>query len=232
MMEFIATGTQTAGSGGAVESFKVSCKHAFIASAVILAAAFATSANAKNGATHLQVLINIADPSFKFVINDGTGLHYNNPFYPRYFGSNYILNGLIFPGGTVNVNQNNYTVNTHGVPLTSANSIGEWDCLGNVLSNLLDLPNVPSQPTIAEAVTWIFHFTNVGRGDPNNIYTSDTATTGVFAAKQPLFTVVGAVVGGTGPNDNIGGDLKAEIYFQPSSSSMLINLTFDNEIKY
>lgn len=219
------------GKGALVELFTVYLKRTSLAAAVILLAAFATNAHA-NETKHLQVLINSADPSFKFVIHDGTGLHYNNPFYPRPFGANYILNGLIFPGKTINVTQSNYTVDTHGTPLTAENSIGEWQCVGNVLVDLLNLPNVPAQPTIAELITWSFFFKDSGKSDPNDIFTSGAATTGVFAPNRPLFTVIGSVVGGTGGNDNIGGHLSAEVYFQSTTGTMLINITFDDNATY
>jgi hypothetical protein len=71
-----------------VELFKVALKRRSLAAAAIILAAFAANVHAKTNETkHLQILINATDPSFKFVINDGTGLHYNNPFYPRPFGS-------------------------------------------------------------------------------------------------------------------------------------------------
>ncbi|MGA8548709.1 MAG: hypothetical protein WB678_00585 [Stellaceae bacterium] len=216
-----------------VEFLKAPLKRASLVAAVILLGSFAPIVHAAaNGTTHLQILVNGADPSFKFVINDGTGLHYNNPFYPRPFGSNYILNGLIFPGGTINVDQSDYTVNERGVKLTAANSIGLWECLGNVLTDLLNLPNIPSKPTLAEQVSWNFFFTHRDGWVPDNVYTYNSATTGVLAPGRPFFTVVGAVIGGTGQDDNIGGDLTAQIYFQQNTGTMLINITFDNNIRY
>jgi hypothetical protein len=214
-----------------VKPFRAPPNRAYLAAAVILL--FANIAQGRTNETkHLQVLINSANPSFKFVINDGAGLHYNNPFHPRPFGSNYILNGLIYPAGTINIAQTDYTVDTHRVPLTAENSIGEWQCVGNVLADLLNLPNVPPQPTIAELITWVFFFKHSGKGDPDNVYASGAATTGVLAPNQPLFNVLSSVVGGTGRNNNIGGDLKAEVYFQKTTGIMLINVAFDNFIKY
>ncbi len=212
---------------------KATLKQASLVAAVVLLGAFAPSAQARaNGTRHLQILINASNPSFKYVINDGTGLHYNNPFFPRPFGANYILNGLIFPGGTVNVNQPDYTVDARGAKLTEANSIGLWECIGNVLTDLLNLPNVPAQPMLAEQITWDFFFKHRGGGVPDNVYASGAATTGVLAPGQPLFTVIEAVIGGTGHDDNIGGDLTAQVYFQQKTGTMLINVTFDNNIKY
>src|SRR5437762_12543288 len=125
-----------------VELCKVLLKRASLVAAVIFLSTFAPYAQVKAEETkHLQVLINTNLPSFKFVINDGTGLHYGNPFYPRPFGSNYVLNGLIFPAGTIKIAQPDYRFDTHGVPLTAENSIGEWQCVGNVLADLLKLPN-------------------------------------------------------------------------------------------
>jgi hypothetical protein len=216
-----------------VELVKAPLKRAALVASLILLGIFAPTARATADQTRtLQVLINASNPSFKYVINDGTGLHYGNPFFPRPFGANYILNGLIFPGGTINIDQPDYTVDTRGVKLTSANSIGLWECIGNVLTDLLDLPNVPAQPTLAEQITWDFFFKPHGRGTPDNIYASGAATTGVFAPRQPLFTVVEAVIGGSGHNDNIGGELIAQVYFQQTTGSMLINITFDNNVRY
>lgn len=142
------------------------------------------------------------------------------------------MNGLIFPGGTINVDQPDYTVDNRGVKLTAENSIGLWECIGNVLADLLNLPSVPAQPTLAEQITWDFFFKNHGRGLPDNIYASGAATTGVLAPGQSLFTVIQAVIGSTGNDDNIGGDLTAQVYFQQKTGTMLINITFDNDIKY
>jgi hypothetical protein len=91
------------------------------------------------------------------------------------------LNGLIFRAGTINVTQANYTVDTHGAALTAANSMGEWQCVGNVLVDLLNLPNVPPQPTIAELITWTFFFKHSTKTDPNDIFSSGAVTTGVLA---------------------------------------------------
>lgn len=212
---------------------KALLKRASLVAAAIMLGEFTITAQERpNETRHLQILINASNPSFKYVINDGTGLHYNNPFFPRPFGANYVLNGLIFPGGTINVDQPDYTIDTRGVKLTEANSIGLWECIGNVLTDLLNLPNVPAQPTLAEQITWDFFFKHRGTGVADNIYASGAATTGVLAPGQPLFTVTQAVIGGTGRDDNIGGDLTAQVYFQQKTGTMLISVTFDNNIKY
>lgn len=216
-----------------VELGKAPLKRTSLLAAVMLLGTFAPTTHATANETRtLQILINASNPSFKYVINDGTGLHYNNPFFPRPFGAIYILNGLIFPGDTINVDQPDYTVDARGGKLTEANSIGLWECVGNVLTDLLNLPNVPAQPTLAEQITWDFFFKHHGKGETDNVYASGAATTGVLAAGQPLFTVAEAVIGGTGHNDNIGGDLTAQVYFQQQTGSMLINVTFDNNITY
>ena len=226
-------GPEMSGKEPVVEFLKAPHKRAATLATLIVLGLLAPTAHVTANETKtLQVLINASNPSFKYVINDGAGLHYNNPFYPRPFGANYILNGLIFPGGTINIDQPDYTVDTHGIKLTEANSIGLWECIGNVLTDLLNLPNVPAQPTLAEQVTWDFFFKPRGGRVADNIYASGAATTGVLAPSQPLFTVVEAVIGGIGQDDNIGGEFTAQIYFQQSTGSMLINVTFDNNIRY
>ena len=215
-----------------IQFSKASFKKPFLALMVFLLAASASASHGRSTTKHIQVLINTGDPSFKFVINDGVGLHYGNPFYPRPFGSNYVLNGLLFPGGTVDVTQVDYRVDRNGIPLTAANSIGHWQCVGNVLVDLLTLPNVPPQPTNAELITWTFFFKTGDRGNPNNIYTSGVATTGVLATNQPLFNVINSIIGGTGPNDDMDHNLTAQVYFQPATGCLLISITFDRNVKY
>jgi hypothetical protein len=179
----------------------------------------------------LQVLVNTSDPTFQFVLNDGNGLHYGNPFFPRPFGSYYYFNGLIFPGGTIDVNQPNYTLDTRGQPLNEENSLGLWWCTGKVVSSLLALPNVPSEPTDAELINWDFLFKH-NSNEPNDLFSYGVATTGINAPQVPLFTVANAVVGGVGENCDACGTLSAKVYFQASTFTLLININFTNPVKY
>jgi len=183
---------------------------------------------------HLQVLINTADPTFRFVLFDGNNF-VNNIFAPRPFGSYYYLSGLIFPGNTVNPNQPNYTVSKHGVPLNASNSLGDFWAAGQVIFPELNLPQVPLTPTDLELFECDFLFKPRGINRANNLFTYGILTSGVLDSIPPVQALLinnAAVTGGSGLNAEAGGSLKALIYFQPATGSLLVDVFFDCPVKY
>jgi hypothetical protein len=184
---------------------------------------------------HLQVLINTADPTYRFVLFNGVSFVYNNIFAPRPFGSYYHLSGLIYPGDTVDINQPNYTVSKRGVPLTAANSLGDFWASGDILFPELTLPNVPATPTDLELFECDFLFKPRGNSNPNNVFTYGILTSGVLDTVpplQPLLTNAAAVQGGTGLNTDASGEVRANVYFQPATLSLLVDIFFDCPVKY
>src|SRR5436190_23215086 len=81
---------------------------------------------------HLQILVNPELPSFFFNMNTGTGIE-TNPFAIRPAGAEYLIAGIILPGGTINLDQCSYAVDKHGTPITESSSLGDWVCDGNIL---------------------------------------------------------------------------------------------------
>lgn len=181
---------------------------------------------------HLQVLINVNDPAFRFVLFNGVAFIYQNIFAPRPFGSYYYLSGLIFPGDTVDINQANYTVSRQGVPLTSANSLGDFWAAGQVLFPELTLPVVPTDPTDLELFECDFLFKPRNINKPNNLFTYGILQSGSNVPGQPLLVNNAAVTGGTGLNADAHGALKALIYFQPATLSLLVDVFFDHPVRY
>lgn len=184
---------------------------------------------------HLQVLINTNDPTFRFVLFNGAEFIYDNIFAPRPFGSYYYLSGLIFPGGTVDINQLNYTVSKQGVPLTAANSLGDFWAAGQVLFPELTLPQVPLEPTDLELFECDFLFKPRGINRTNNLFTYGILSSGVLDPVPPVHPLLkndAAITGGTGLNAGAHGSLKALIYFQPGTGSLLVDVFFDNPVKY
>jgi hypothetical protein len=78
---------------------------------------------AKKHTKKLQLLVVPGDASYIFALNDGTGIT-NDPGAPRPQGSYYETNAFIFPGGTIDKNQTDFSVDKHGNPINLAENIG------------------------------------------------------------------------------------------------------------
>ena len=199
-----------------------------------------TSAEAKVVSTkQIQIVVSFTDPDLflyrsnigKFSVGapDSTitsDLSITNP--P---GSTYIFKGGVFLGGTVDPGQASYTVDTRGMPLSGGNSIGTWICTGTRLIdwNLTGV-NFPSEGTVIEEMNWSLLFKDPGGAAVNAVYTKGWFTAGKQFGVGKDF-VVGktrmAILGGSGLNAKINGDLTGESFLSPDglASLLIVNLS-------
>ena len=186
----------------------------------------AFSLNASIATKELQILINPADPTFQYSLNIG-GSIVHNFLAVRPAGSYYYLNGLILPGGTISKKQSTFTVDKHGNPITAADSLGFWECIGNVLVDE-DLSSLPSEGTLAETIRWDYYFNEDCHDYPNVMTSFGKAVVGVVEPAVPAFLISAAMIG-TRCNKN-PNHYTAKIYI--SSDSLLIKLTFQDNVRY
>ena len=85
----------------------------------------------------LQILVNPDASSFIFSLNESnsSGL-VTDPTAERPVGSNYMTNGLILPGGTIDKNQTSYLVDRHNHTITANDSIGTWWNSSNMVESV------------------------------------------------------------------------------------------------
>ncbi len=204
------------------------------ASVVVCFGAFSSimADNHTHSTLHLQLLVNPADPSFLYALNTGTSL-LTGPgalFVPRPFGSYFLTNALIFPGGTVNrKKQTDYRVDHKGNPLNEGNSIGYWTCFGKMLHDL-DIVNLPAQGTLVESLQEGFYFKH--SNNKNSIEAIGRGFAGVSAPGKALLTARMTTVGGSDLNKNIKGTYKLSAYGAPDGQSILVDVKFTDHIKY
>jgi hypothetical protein len=177
----------------------------------------------------LQVVIDPANAMF--AMNVGDGGFVTNSFANRPFGATYLLNGVILPGGTVDKNQSDYTLDKHNNPITS-DSIGTWWCFGQVLQDL-DFSNLnPLIGQSAELIQWTFLFSKKCNGEFNNIYSNGETYIKVNSLEQTSFAQLMSLSVGTGCNvDPDGNNYTSIIYFDPNFVQ-LIEFKFDKDIEY
>ena len=181
----------------------------------------------------LQIVVSFVEPSlFAYHSQNGSvitsDLTVTNP--P---GSTYVFKGGLFLGGTVNLAQASYAYDHDGNLLSSDNSIGTWLCTGTRLVNWnLSGVNFPAAGTVVEEMNWTFQLK--GPGAPlSEVFSKGWLRTNQFGTGADV--VVGqsalALLGGTGPNANIQGDLEARVYLSPDGLASLTTVKLSNPIK-
>jgi hypothetical protein len=186
----------------------------------------AFSLNATKESKKLQILINPADPTFSYTLFNGSAILINDLSAVRPIGGYYYLNGLILPGGTISKNQASFAVDKHGNPITAADSLGLWECIGKVLQTL-DFSDIPAEGTLVEAIEWDFYFDEDCHNYPNIMTSLGKTVTG---SGFPAFTTAMAMVGGTRCNKN-NNHYTSKIYIS-QTGQFLIKMTFQDDVKY
>jgi hypothetical protein len=203
---------------------------------LLLIVLFLPSLSQAKDAREFDILVSPEREDFFFYMNVGGEL-VENPFAPRPAGANYILNGEIYPKGTISKHQENFNFDRHGRELR--HPIGTFFCIANVTENLaFDPMGFPEQGSLAELVTWEFHFRKECDGQSNTVVAIGSVQAGTIESNKEGQNPVGfraqdlAVVGTTGCNYAIPNVLeKAKAYLSPTGQILLV-VKFKNEIQY
>src|SRR5579872_3191046 len=166
--------------------------------AVVVFGLSAASVNARE-TKKLQVLVNPLDPTWSYTVFTATGIAVDNPLAVRSIGGNYLINGLVYPGGTIKKNQATYAVDKHGNALNASNSLGMWFCFGKML-NTLDFAHLPARGTLLELCEHHIQFNENCEGDVNDFYALGNTIMGIAGFNTPLLVGNFGIVGGTGCN--------------------------------
>lgn len=195
---------------------------------IALALVFALSLDAKK-TKKIQVLVNPDDSAFLFYGNNGGGSIGTNVFAPRTAGGYYYLNGMIYPGGTIDREDDCFS--------TSEDTIGEFFCVANLISDLTFDGNFPAQGTLVEDVRWDFYFNEECDDQANNIIAFGKVLAGVFQPNSVGFSGEGMPVIGSKCNDDENHIKSAKAYFNNFSvctagPQILIEIEFEDKIEY
>lgn len=184
----------------------------------------------KNETNQIQVIINQKSSTNIFAANIGGSIT-NNTMTTLPAGATFIQNGFIYPKGTVNLNQQSFTVDKNGNPLTQLNSIGVWQST-NVELVQFNQTNPPAVGTETTQTISSFSFTpSTNPNNPNQIFTIglqeliNTPAAGVQLSVIPML-----VLGGLGKNAAANGSAVAKIYTAPDGSQVMV-VTFNKTIK-
>jgi hypothetical protein len=186
---------------------------------------------------HIQVLINPADPSSMYNLFNGSSIT-SSFFAPRPAGGYYYLNGLIFPKKTINpLTQNCFNFDTHGNPLTEANSVGTFRAIANQLVDVAFNVNFPAKGTIVEDVRWDFYFNEGCGATMNNMSVFGQVAAGTFAPNSIGFQADGMSMMATICNGTYNCVKRAKVYFNnfvncTFGPQILIEIEFENDIFY
>lgn len=199
-------------------------KNALIAIALILVASIEAKKTKK-----IQVLVNPNDNAFLFYGNNGEGSIGTNVFAARVAGGYYYLNGQIYPEGTIDHTDNCF--------FTDEDSIGEFFCVANLLSDLSFNEFFPAEGTIVEDVRWDFYFNENCEGQANNLVAFGKVLAGQFVPGAIGFSGTGMPVIGTKCNDDENHIKSAKAYFNNFASceaapQILIEIEFEDKIEY
>jgi hypothetical protein len=178
----------------------------------------------------IEVVINQASPSNVFAANVGGSIT-DNVMTALPAGTTAIQNGFIYPKGTINLNQQSFTVDKNGNPLTQLNSIGTWQQSNfQLVDSSTSNPPVPGTDTALTLNTFSFNPNN-NPNNPNQVVTMglqevvNTPSAGVQTSVIPMI-----VLGGFGKNQSANGTAVAKIYEAPDGLSMLMVITFNKKI--
>jgi hypothetical protein len=179
----------------------------------------------------IQIVINQEAPTNVFAANIGATIT-DDIMTTLPAGTTIIQNGLIYPKGTVSLNQQSFTVDKNGNPLTQLNSIGTWQSTTFELVEF-DPNNPPAIGTATAIVTSVFEFNPVTNPNtPNEVITIgkeelvNTPANGVQLSVIPM-----VVLGGIGKNTDAEGTATAKIYEAPDGQSQLMIVKFNKKIK-
>jgi len=181
----------------------------------------------------LQIVVSFIEPDlFAYHSQNGavitSDLTVTNP--P---GSTYVFKGGLFPGGTVDPAQASYTVDRNGNLLTGANSVGAWICTGTRLIDWnLSGVNFPAEGTVIEEMNWTFQLKGADR-PLSEVFSKGWLRAGQLGVGGDvvLGRSVLAVLGGTGPNTTLRGDLKAHVHLSPDGLASLTIIELSNPIQ-
>lgn len=175
----------------------------------------------------IQILVNPAAACFSFAMNTGGAITLD-PLAPRPLGANYIANGLIYPGGTIDTtNQASFLVDKCGNLLTCANSIGTfWESSDVLLAYALLAP--PAAGTLTTLSDYAFYFNTNGSTITGEGFLKPT---GVVAPNQAGYEGKFAETGGTGKNDDRTHDYKVKFIPSAGFLQLVIEIEFDKAIK-
>jgi hypothetical protein len=173
----------------------------------------------------LQIAINPFDSTF--FLNVGEGGIITDPSAFRPAGSYSLLNGLMFPSGTMSKNQSSFTVDKHGNPLTEENSLGRFQSFDKTLVDLL--PDMIPAGAFVMMSEWGLYFKEECHDKPNNLFLFGASKMGTFAVNEVFLSWALGVLG-TGCNME-NNSATATLYFAPDFTS-LIKIKFEEEIKY
>jgi len=186
----------------------------------------------------IQVLISPQQEGFFFGLNNGDGNGIiTDPFAERSFGSSYILNGFIFPQGTISKNQENFNVDRHGNELPR--EIGTFYAIANVTEDLAFTPQgFPDQGTVVELVTWQFDFRKECNHSENTIIAMGKVEAGEIESDRDNRNPIGfraediPVVSTTGCNFAVPNTIvSAKAYLSPEGQMLLV-VKFKHDIEY
>ena len=205
---------------------------------LLILAIFTSSLFQAKHTREFEILMSSEREGFFFGLNnnDGNGI-ITNPFADRIIGANYVLNGLIFPQGTISKQQEDFNKDKHGNNLPR--EIGNFYCEAIVTKDLAFTPmGFPREGTVAELVTWEFYFRKKCGRQENTIIVKGRVNAGVLEPDREDRNPVGfkakdlAVVGATGCNFAMPNVLeKARAYLSPTGQILLL-VKFKNQIEY
>ena len=186
----------------------------------------------------IQVIVNPLNmtwnPQFSFwAINTAAGPISYDFSAPRDLGSYYVLTGLIFPKGTVNKMQADYSLDNNGMPLQPSDSLGSWMAADFVVTAYDLVSNFPASGTRLTEGDWSFFFND--SEDKDNLYSVGRQKAGVLgkSSGQPIQFGRFAIDGGTGKyehHDKRPKTVSAKMYLSVFGS-VLIKIRFDKEIE-
>ena len=176
----------------------------------------------------LDLIVNIDDPAYFFVLNTGSEL-IPYPTVPRPQGSSFVTNAYIFPGGTVSKSQSSYLVDKNGDPLDFSESLGMAYVFDKLVVDL-DFEDLPPVGTLTDISEWQFVFKTDCHDKANILCAFGSGRSGILGAGEVLQYFVLPVVKGTGCNarDN---SCTGKVYAALDGSA-LIKITFDQDISY
>lgn len=191
-------------------------------------------ANAKVVTTkELQIVVSFLGPGLFFYRSQNGGVITGDLSVTNPPASTYVFKGGLFPGGTVDPSQTSYAYDHEGNLLTAGNSIGTWLCTGTRLVDWnLSGVNFPSEGTVVEEMNWTFQLK--GDGTPlSEVFSKGWLRTGQLGLGGDYIVTRStlALLGGTGPNTSVAGDIEAQTHLSPDGSSFLTTLKFSNPIR-
>jgi len=151
----------------------------------------------------------------------------------RTIGSSVIATGLIYPKGTVNKYQADYTVDHHGNPLNPANSLGGWVAEEAIVTEYDLVSNFPANGTRLSVDNWSFFFND--SEDQDNLYAVGRVKASVLGESNGSIVQYGKldVNGGTGEfkEESSRPRMVDANFYLSTAGNMLIKVKFDKEIE-